>query len=77
MKDTLKLLQIEKASDRGRVKEETFIIAERPVTLFLNDREIVTLLATPENLKELPVGFYLPAAGFPQKIGRASCRERV
>lgn len=59
MPDTLKHLQIEKVSDKGREKEETFIIAERPVTLFLNDREIVTLLATPENLKELAVGFML------------------
>ena len=59
MKDSVKRFQVEKISDQGREEEETFIIAERPVTLFLNDREVVTLLATPENLGELAVGFML------------------
>ena len=59
MEAPIRHLQIEKVSNKGRVKEETFIIAESPVTLFLNDREIVTLLATPENVKELAVGFML------------------
>src|SRR5512143_3097994 len=59
MKDSLKLFQVEKIGEKGRRREEAFIIAEKPVTLFLNDQEIVTLLATPENLKELAVGFML------------------
>jgi FdhD protein len=59
MKDSFKLFQVEKISEKGRRREETFIIAEKPVTLFLNDQEVVTLLATPENLKELAVGFML------------------
>jgi FdhD protein len=59
MKDSVKRFRVEKISDRGREEEETFIIAERPVTLFLNDQEVVTLLATPENLRELAVGFML------------------
>lgn len=59
MKDSIKRFQVEKISDRGREEAETFIIAERPVTLFLNGKEVVTLLATPENLKELAVGFML------------------
>lgn len=59
MKDSAKRFQVEKISDQGREEEETFVIAERPVTLFLNDREVVTLLATPENLEELAVGFML------------------
>ena len=59
MKDSVKRFQVEKISDRRREAEETFIIAEKPVTLFLNDQEVVTLLATPENLKELAVGFML------------------
>jgi len=59
MKESIKRFQVEKISDRGREEEETFVIAERPVTLFLNDREVVTLLATPENLEELAVGFML------------------
>ena len=59
MKDNIKRFQVEKISEKGREEEETFIIAERPVTIFLNGREVVTLLATPENLKELAVGFML------------------
>jgi len=59
MKDIVKRFQVEKISDQGWEEEETFIIAERPVTLFLNDQEVVTLLVTPENLKELAVGFML------------------
>jgi FdhD protein len=59
MKDNSKIFQVEKISEKRRVKEDTFIIAEKPVTLFLNDLEVVTLLATPENLKELAVGFML------------------
>ena len=59
MVSNLKSFPVEKISEKGRQKEETFIIAEKPVTLFLNDQEVVTLLATPENLKELAVGFML------------------
>ncbi len=59
MKDSTKSFQIEKVSDKGRQEEETFIVAEKPVTLFLNEKEVVTLLATPKNLKELAVGFML------------------
>ena len=47
MKDNFRLFQVEK------------IIAEKPVTLFLNDQEAVTRLTTPENLKGLVVGFML------------------
>ncbi len=59
MKDSSRLFQVEKIGEKGRRREEAFIIAERPVTLFFNDQEVVTLLATPENLKELAVGFML------------------
>jgi FdhD protein len=59
MKDSLKPFQVEKISEEGRRREKTLIIAEKPVTLFLNDQEVVTLLATPGNLAELAVGFML------------------
>jgi len=59
MKDTLRRFQVEKISEKGREEKETLIIAEKPVTLFLNGKEVVTLLATPGNLKELAVGFML------------------
>jgi formate dehydrogenase assembly factor FdhD len=59
MKDSVKRFQVGKLSDGERKEEETFVIAERRVILFLNDQEGVTLLATPENLKEFAVGFML------------------
>jgi FdhD protein len=59
MKESLKCFQVERINEKGRGEEETFVIAESPITLFLNDQEVVTLLATPVNLKELAVGFLL------------------
>lgn len=59
MKDSLRRFQVEKISDEGWEEGETFVIAEKPITLFLNNKEAVTLLATPENLKELAVEFML------------------
>ena len=59
MKDSVKRFQVEKLSDQERKEEETLLIAERRVILFLNDQEVVTLLAMPENLEELAVGFML------------------
>lgn len=59
MKESLSIFPIEKIREDRREREKNFIIAERPVTIFLNDKEIITLLATPEYLKELAVGFLL------------------
>ena len=59
MKEPLSRFQIEKVSDRGRESAESLIIAEQPVTLFLNGKELVTLLATPQGLPELAAGFLL------------------
>lgn len=40
-------------------KEEVYdeVINEKPLTIFLNEKEVVTLLATPDNLEELAIGF--------------------
>lgn len=59
MNESLSIFQIEKVNEHRREREKNFIIAEKPITIFLNDKEIITLLATPENLKELAVGFLL------------------
>ncbi|NLC38233.1 MAG: formate dehydrogenase accessory sulfurtransferase FdhD [Clostridia bacterium] len=47
-------------------KKETLageVIAERPLTIYFNEEEIVTLLCTPQDQEELAVGF-LVAEGF-------------
>lgn len=36
---------------------EDAVVSEAPVTLFVNDEELVTLVCTPESLEELAVGF--------------------
>lgn len=56
--------------DGKRIEQPRLIIRERPVTLYLNGREIVTLLCAGHHLDELAVGF-LYAEGFlrsPQDI---------
>ncbi|NMA50054.1 MAG: sulfurtransferase FdhD, partial [Tissierellia bacterium] len=44
---------------RGQSKQliQDEIIIEHPFTIFLNEEELVTILCTPEFLKELAVGF--------------------
>ena len=53
----------------GLVRRETqWVIEERAVTLFVNDREIVTLLCAGHHLEELAVGFAY-AEGFLDSVG--------
>ncbi|WP_227767185.1 formate dehydrogenase accessory sulfurtransferase FdhD [Zhaonella formicivorans] len=42
-----------------RQEEEDVLISEQPLTIYLNDKEIVTLLCTPQHLEELAVGFLI------------------
>ncbi|HHX50312.1 MAG TPA: formate dehydrogenase accessory sulfurtransferase FdhD [Clostridia bacterium] len=49
------------------------VIAERPLTIYLNEEEIVTLLCTPQHQEELAVGF-LVAEGF---LGDRADLQRV
>ncbi len=43
--------------------EEDILIVEYPFTVFLNGREIITMLCSPDKLKELSIGF-LSSEGF-------------
>lgn len=47
-------------------EEEDILVIEYPVTIFLNDKEIITLLCSPKSLKELTLGF-LNSEGFIDK----------
>lgn len=54
-------------NDNGLKKEfHDLLIAETPLTIYLNNQEIVTLLCTPEYQEELAVGF-LVSEGFIKK----------
>lgn len=51
------------AGDEGPVERRQWVIKERPVTLYLNGGEIVTLLCAGHHLDELAAGFFY-AEGF-------------
>jgi len=57
MSDKIVRRKIERLNDEGREVIEDFLIEEYPLTIFLNGKELVTLLCTPENLKPLVLGF--------------------
>jgi len=50
-------IEITVYSDKGREKKEDLIVEELPLTIYLNEDEIATLLCTPQDLKYLAVGF--------------------
>jgi len=54
--------------DKGGVREgfRDLLVEEIPLTIYLNEKEIVTLLCTPEYLEDLAVGF-LVSEGFIRK----------
>ncbi len=49
-------------------KSQAALPAEKPITIFLNDEQLVTVMATPDKLRELAVGF-LYAEGILKDIG--------
>jgi FdhD protein len=44
---------------RKRVKEEDAVAIDKPINIFVNDKHLVTLLASPKNLRELALGHLL------------------
>ncbi|WP_235919100.1 formate dehydrogenase accessory sulfurtransferase FdhD [Heliomicrobium undosum] len=50
----------------GRAEQEELLVREWPLTLYLNGEELVTLLASPEHMEDLAIGF-LAAEGFLQR----------
>ncbi|MGA2028357.1 MAG: formate dehydrogenase accessory sulfurtransferase FdhD [Syntrophobacteraceae bacterium] len=50
-----------------RLEQDQWVIRERPVTLYLNGRELVTLLCSGHHLDELAVGFFY-AEGFLRSV---------
>jgi len=57
MKDETRLLDILRISKTGAVKERDLVVRESPVTIFLNDIDLVTLLCSPKDLEYLAAGF--------------------
>ncbi|MCX7769573.1 MAG: formate dehydrogenase accessory sulfurtransferase FdhD [Proteobacteria bacterium] len=42
---------------KGFYQKEVELIIEQPLTIYLNDKEFITLLCYPENVEELTIGF--------------------
>ncbi|MDX9917001.1 MAG: formate dehydrogenase accessory sulfurtransferase FdhD [Gudongella sp.] len=56
----------------GKIEEiSDEVITEYPLTIYLNDEELVTLLCSPDHLKELAVGFLL-SEGFIDEVDEAT-----
>jgi FdhD protein len=49
--------QIYRVTEEGRTKAEDTVVREQPVTIFLNEKELVTAACSPSNLDSLAVGF--------------------
>lgn len=60
-------LEIKRYREGTHEKVEVSLIKEVPLTIFLNEREVVTLLCLGEHMKELAVGF-LSSEGFIEKF---------
>lgn len=57
MEDRTEYLQVVRVSEKIRKVKQDLVIKELPLTIFLNNQELVTLLCSPQNLKNLAVGF--------------------
>jgi FdhD protein len=71
-------VQIERITDKGREKTDDIVTRELPLTIILNNEELVTLLCTPVNLKYLTAG-YLQSEGIiggQDEISRITVDER-
>ncbi|NLY67939.1 MAG: formate dehydrogenase accessory sulfurtransferase FdhD [Tissierellia bacterium] len=67
MKDEIKKVNIVRVNRDKITEEEDIVVVEYPFTIFVNDKEIITLLCSPDSLEELTVGF-LYSEGFISKL---------
>lgn len=77
MTDSLEKVEILRVTNQGQATVEDIVVGEFPMTLILNDQELVTLLCTPSDLKYLAVGF-LFSEGFVESkddIGQVTVNE--
>ena len=61
--NTTKTIDILRIKGESITKEEDILIIEYPFTIFLDDKEVITLLCSPKSLRELTIGF-LYSEGF-------------
>jgi len=57
MKDETRRLEILRINGTAAAKERDLVVREVPVTIFLNDVDLVTLLCSPKDIEYLAIGF--------------------
>ena len=67
MPDYTTPIEVKRYNRNGLSVLQDIIIKERPITLFLNDKELATLVCSPVHLKELAVGFLYSEGIFRKK----------
>jgi FdhD protein len=55
--DSVTELPIQRITAEGRIETQDTVVQELPLTIFLNDKELATLLCSPSALDALAVGF--------------------
>ena len=55
--DDIEVFPIQRLTSEDKTSIETVVASEFPITIILNNQELVTLLCSPKNLKYLAVGF--------------------
>jgi FdhD protein len=55
--DSVETFRVKRFTETGREDIEETVVRERPLTIVLNNRELVTLLCSPTELKYLAIGF--------------------
>jgi len=55
--DEVKKFTIQRVTEQGKSEVEDVVVREFPLTIILNNQELVTLLCTPKDLKNLAIGF--------------------
>ena len=57
MENEIERFSLLRLTEEGRSSIEDVVARESPLTIILNNQEVVTLLCSPANLKYLAVGF--------------------
>lgn len=57
MENEFNSINILKINKDGREEEKTFVPSESEISIYLNNKELCTIQATPQNLSELAAGF--------------------
>jgi len=57
MEERTEELEVIRLTEKTREITKDVVVRESPLTIYLNEHELITLLCTPENLKELAAGF--------------------